>query len=221
MPSKSKENIAVLSGPSHAEEVAKNLPTAVVVASEKREVAELVQDVFMNIFFRVYTNPDVKGVEIGGALKNVIALATGISDGLGYGDNTRAALITRGIVEIARLGVKLGAVPETFAGLSGIGDLVVTCNSQHSRNRRAGIQIGQGVKPEQVVKSTKMVIEGITTTQAVVPMAEKYGVEMPITEQVHAILFEQKDPIDAVSDLMGREGKHEMEEVVSYDSKWR
>jgi len=160
-------------------------------------------------------------VEIGGALKNVIALATGISDGLGYGDNTRAALITRGIVEIARLGVKLGAVPETFAGLSGIGDLVVTCNSQHSRNRRAGIQIGQGVKPEQVVKSTKMVIEGITTTQAVVPMAEKYGVEMPITEQVHAILFEQKDPIDAVSDLMGREGKHEMEEVVSYDSKWR
>jgi len=222
MPSKYKENIAVLSGPSHAEEVAKNLPTAVVVASENREVAELVQDVFMNLFFRVYTNPDVKGVEIGGALKNVIALATGISDGLGYGDNTRAALITRGIVEIARLGVKLGALPETFAGLSGIGDLVVTCNSQHSRNRRAGIQIGQGISPEQVVKSTKMVIEGIATTQAVVPMARKYDIEMPITEQVYAILFERKKPIDAVGDLMGREGKHEMEEVVSYYNynKW-
>lgn len=221
MPTKSKENLAVLSGPSHAEEVAKNLPTAIVAASTRREVAEAVQDVFMNMFFRVYTNPDVKGVEMGGALKNVIALAAGISDGLGFGDNTRAALITRGIVEISRLGVKLGARPETFSGLSGIGDLVVTCNSPHSRNRRAGIQIGQGIAPEQVAKSTKMVIEGISTTQAVYPMAEKYGVEMPIIEQVYAILFKQKNPLEAVNDLMRRDGKHEIEEVVScYPNKW-
>lgn len=221
MPAKIRKNIAVLSGPSHAEEVGKNLPAAVVAASERREIAEAIQDIFMNEFFRVYTNPDIKGVELGGALKNIIAIAVGISDGLGYGDNTRAALITRGIVEITRLGVQLGAHPATFAGLAGIGDLVVTCNSMHSRNRRAGIQIGQGIPPKQVIESTNMVIEGITTTKAVFPLAQRHGIEMPITEQLHAVLFQQKDPLTAVSDLMRRDGKHEIEEVVSYTKrKW-
>lgn len=215
LPEKLSDNIAVLSGPSHAEEVARRLPTAIVAAAEKKEIAEKVQDVFMNNYFRVYTNPDVIGVELGGTLKNVIAICSGISDGMGNGDNTRACLITRGIVEIARLGVKLGASPETFAGLSGIGDLIVTCSSMYSRNRRAGIEIGRGKSTEEVINSSKMVIEGINTTKAAYQLSKKLNVEMPITEQAYAVLFEQKNPRDAVNSLMRRKGKHEIEEIAS------
>lgn len=207
------KNIAVLSGPSHAEEVIRELPTAVVAASAVRQTAETVQDIFMNNYFRVYTNPDVVGVELGGSLKNIIALCSGISDGLGFGDNTRAALMTRGIAEITRLGVKLGANPATFGGLSGIGDLIVTCSSSHSRNRRAGIEISRGKSVEEVINSTHMVIEGIYTTKAVYEMAKKTGIEMPITEGAYKVLFKKKDPLRVVSSLMGRQGKHEIEEV--------
>ncbi len=205
------ERIAVLSGPSHAEEVVRGLPTAVVAASLNRQVAERVQDAFMNSYFRVYTNPDIVGVELGGALKNVIALCSGISEGLGFGDNSRAALMTRGIVEVTRLGVKLGANSTTLSGLSGIGDLIVTCGSLHSRNRRAGMQIGAGKTAEEVVSSTNMVIEGINTTKAAYLMAKKLDVEMPITEQAYYVLFKKKDPREAVCSLMKRRGKHETE----------
>lgn len=214
LPSRFCKNIAVLSGPSHAEEVSKELPTAVVAASVKRQVAERVQDIFMNNYFRVYTNPDVVGVEIGGALKNVIAICSGISDGLGFGDNTRAALMTRGIVEITRLGIRLGAKPATFGGLSGIGDLIVTCGSVYSRNRRAGMEIGRGKTVKQVLESTKMVIEGINTTKAAFLLAKKLNIEMPITEQAYAVLFQNKNPLDAVSTLMRRQGKHEIEDII-------
>ncbi|MCR4430085.1 MAG: NAD(P)H-dependent glycerol-3-phosphate dehydrogenase [Tepidanaerobacteraceae bacterium] len=214
LPSKFSKNIAVLSGPSHAEEVSKELPTAVVAASAVRQVAELVQDIFMNNYFRVYTNPDVVGVEIGGALKNVIAICSGISDGLGFGDNTRSALMTRGIVEITRLGIRLGAMPATFGGLSGIGDLIVTCSSLYSRNRRAGIEIGRGKTVKQVAESTKMVIEGINTTKAAFLLAKKLNIEMPITEQAYAVLFQNKNPLDAVTTLMNRRGKHEIEDII-------
>jgi len=210
-----KENIVVLSGPSHAEEVIRNLPTAVVAASCRQRAAQKVQDVLINNNFRVYTSTDIIGVELGGALKNVIALCAGISDGLGFGDNTRAALMTRGIVEITRLGVKLGACPETFSGLSGIGDLIVTCSSNYSRNRKAGIEIGRGKTVEEVVSSTNMVIEGINTTKAAFFLAQKYKTEMPITEQAYKILFEGKDPLVAVYSLMSREGKHEHEDILS------
>jgi glycerol-3-phosphate dehydrogenase (NAD(P)+) len=214
LPSRFSESIAVLSGPSHAEEVSKELPTTVVAASVKRQVAEKVQDIFMNAYFRVYTNPDVVGVELGGALKNVIAICSGISDGLGFGDNTRAALMTRGIAEITRLGVKLGANPATFGGLSGIGDLIVTCSSLYSRNRRAGMEIGRGKTVKEVVESTKMVIEGINTTKAAYLLANKLHIEMPITEQAYEVLFQNKNPMDAVSTLMKRQGKHEIEDMV-------
>lgn len=210
-----EDNIAVLSGPSHAEEVARHLPTAVVVAAKKRETAEMVQDLFMNSSFRVYTNPDIIGIELGGALKNVIALATGIADGLGFGDNTRAALMTRGAVEIARLGTKMGAEALTFAGLAGIGDLIVTCSSMHSRNRRAGIALGQGLPLDEVLSSMGMVVEGVITTKTVNQLASKMDVPMPIAHEMYQILFEGKSPLESVENLMDRNKTHELEEIAS------
>ena len=202
--------VAVLSGPSHAEEVGRGIPTTCVVGAKEKETAEYVQNIFMNEVFRVYTSPDVLGIELGGALKNVVALAAGIADGLGYGDNTKAALITRGISEIAKLGVKMGGKIETFCGLTGIGDLIVTCASMHSRNRRAGILIGKGASMEEAMKEVKMVVEGVYSTKAAVALAKKYEVDMPIIEQVNAILFEGKPAADAVSELMLRDRKIEI-----------
>lgn len=210
----------VLSGPSHAEEVAKVIPTAVVVASEDLGAARQAQDFFMSRFFRVYTNPDVAGVELGGALKNIIALGTGICDGLGFGDNTRAALMTRGLAEITRLGLSQGANPLTFAGLAGVGDLIVTCTSQHSRNRRAGFEIGLGKGVDEAIKSVNMVVEGVRTTRAAHMLATRSGVEMPITEQMYNVLFEGAEPCKAVSRLMGRGPTHEMEEVALARGHW-
>jgi|LSQX01.1.fsa_nt_gb glycerol-3-phosphate dehydrogenase (NAD(P)+) len=210
--------IAVMSGPSHAEEVARDIPTTNVVASSKREIAEYIQDVFMNSRFRVYTNPDIIGVELGGALKNVIALSAGISDGLGYGDNTKAALMTRGITEIARLGKALGARLQTFAGLSGIGDLIVTCTSMHSRNRRAGILIGQGKTLEETLNEIHMVVEGVNATEAAYNLALINNVEMPIVNQAYKVLFENKSPNTSVEDLMLRSRTHEIEEVVDAEN---
>jgi len=204
-------DIAVMSGPSHAEEVANKIPTTNVVASENKDTAQFIQDVFMNPYFRVYTHADVLGVELGGSLKNVIALCAGISDGLGFGDNTKAALMTRGIYEITRLGVAMGANAETFGGLSGIGDLIVTCTSMHSRNRRAGILIGQGKTPDQVREEIKMVIEGINTCKAAKFLADKMGVEMPIISQAYSVLFENKPPREATLSLMNRDKRHESE----------
>lgn len=205
---------AMLSGPSHAEEVANDMPTTVVAASYEKKVAEHVQDVFMSPSFRVYTNPDVIGVELGGALKNVIALGAGISDGLEYGDNTKAALMTRGIIEIARLGEKMGANELTFAGLSGIGDLIVTCTSRHSRNRRAGILIGQGKKLDEVIESVGMVVEGIKTTKSTYQLSEKYNVKMPITNEIFGVLYKGKDVKNSVFNLMLRDKKHELEDII-------
>lgn len=205
---------AVLSGPSHAEEVCKNMPTTVVVASKSKVTAELVQDLFITPEFRVYTNPDVIGVELGGALKNVIAFGAGIADGLGFGDNAKAALITRGISEIARLGKVMGANRSTFAGLSGIGDLIVTCTSMHSRNRRAGILIGEGKGLEETLKEIGMVVEGIMTTKAAYELAQKYNVEMPITQEIYNVIYNGGNAREAVINLMTRSRKHEMEEVV-------
>ena len=199
----------VLSGPSHAEEVGRMLPTTVAVASKDMKFAEFIQDVFMTDRFRVYTNHDVIGVELGGALKNIIALGAGISDGMGFGDNAKAAMMTRGIAEIARLGVQLGAEVLTFAGLAGIGDLIVTCTSMHSRNRRCGIMIGQGIKPSEAVEKIGMVVEGMYTTEAAYQLAKKVGVEMPITECIYQVINEQIDAREAVEVLMGREKKHE------------
>lgn len=203
-------NVVTLSGPSHAEEVANGIPTTVVAASENIEAAEFIQDIFMTPLFRVYTNSDVIGVEIGGALKNVIALCAGISDGLGFGDNTKAALMTRGLAEISRLGISMGANPQTFAGLSGIGDLIVTCTSMHSRNRRAGILIGQGKTPDEAMKEVKMVVEGVTTTKAAYSLAKKRNVVMPITFEAYEVLFNGKDARSTVNDLMMRNKKDEM-----------
>ena len=197
--------IAVLSGPSHAEEVARKIPTTNVIACKDMEKAKELQEIFMAPSFRVYTNSDVAGVEFGGALKNVIALCAGITDGLGYGDNTKAALITRGIVEIARLGQAMGAKYETFAGLSGIGDLIVTCTSNHSRNHNAGYLLGQGKSLEEAKTSVGQVVEGVNSAQAALALAEKYGVEMPIVEQVNAVLFENKPAKEALVDLLVRE----------------
>ncbi|WP_353097373.1 NAD(P)H-dependent glycerol-3-phosphate dehydrogenase [Tissierella praeacuta] len=205
---------AVLSGPSHAEEVANNIPTTVVSASKDKEIAEYVQDLFITPSFRVYTNPDVIGVELGGALKNVIALGAGISDGLDCGDNTKAALMTRGIFEMARLGEKMGAQINTFSGLSGIGDLIVTCTSMHSRNRRAGILIGQGMKIDHAIKKIGMVVEGIRTTKSTFELAKKYNINMPITEEIYGVLYENKDVKNSVLNLMVRDRKHEMENIV-------
>ncbi|MGC8595793.1 MAG: NAD(P)H-dependent glycerol-3-phosphate dehydrogenase [Candidatus Kryptoniota bacterium] len=204
-----KKNYVVLSGPSHAEEVSRRMPTAVVVASTHEETAEKVRKLFMNAYFRVYLNNDVKGVELGGSLKNIIALAAGISDGAGFGDNTKAALMTRGITEIARLGEILGAHHRTFSGLSGIGDLIVTCMSRYSRNRYVGEQVGAGRSLNEVLGEIKMVAEGVATTQATISLARKYDVEMPIVEQVNSILFHGKDPQVAMNELMMRPGKKE------------
>ncbi|AEE91306.1 NAD(P)H-dependent glycerol-3-phosphate dehydrogenase [Tepidanaerobacter acetatoxydans Re1] len=209
------KNLVALSGPSHAEEVIRNLPTAIVAASSNQHAAEMLQDALMNTNFRIYTNTDIIGVELGGALKNVIAICSGISDGLGFGDNSRAALMTRGITEIIRLGIALGAKPETFSGLSGIGDLIVTCSSQFSRNRKAGMKIGQGKTVKEITESTNMVIEGFNTTKATFLLAKKYGIEMPITEQAYLVLFEGKNPAAAVNSLMNRVGKHEHEDTIS------
>lgn len=208
-----RDNYVSLSGPSHAEEVSLGMPTAVVVASHDGGSAARAQGILMSPGFRVYTNPDVTGVELGGALKNIIALGTGISDGLGLGDNTKAALMTRGLAEIARLGVALGANPMTFAGLAGVGDLIVTCTSMHSRNRRAGIEIGRGKTLEEALSSVRMVVEGVRTTRAARKMSLRYQVEMPITEQMYQVLFEGKSPREAVYTLMGRGKKDEMEDI--------
>ncbi|NLY77314.1 MAG: NAD(P)H-dependent glycerol-3-phosphate dehydrogenase [Tissierellia bacterium] len=204
---------AILSGPSHAEEVAKSMPTTVVAASESKKIAEYIQDIFMGPYFRVYTNPDVVGVELGGALKNVIALGAGISDGLGYGDNTKAAIMTRGIIEIARLGEAMGANRSTFSGLAGIGDLIVTCTSMHSRNRRAGILIGEGEALDKVTEKIGMVVEGIKTTKSAYELSIKYNVNMPITKEIYQVLYEGKDVKNSVYNLMLRDKKHEMEDI--------
>lgn len=203
--------VVAMSGPCHAEELSKGIPTAYVAASENRASAELIQDIFMSPRFRVYTNPDITGVELGGAVKNVIALCAGISDGLGYGDNTKAALMTRGIAEISRLGSAMGAKMQTFSGLAGIGDLIVTCTSMHSRNRRAGILIGQGKPVDKALEEIKMVVEGVFTTEPVYKLSKKLGISMPITAEAYEILFNQKDPARAVFDLMGRNKTHELE----------
>ena len=201
--------VAVLSGPSHAEEVGRGLPTTIVVGAKKKELAEYLQNIFMNEVFRVYISPDVLGIELGAALKNVVALAAGIADGLGYGDNTKAALITRGIAEIGRLGVAMGGRAETFYGLTGIGDLIVTCASMHSRNRRAGILIGQGYTMQQAMDEVKMVVEGVYSAKAAIGLAQKYGVQLPIIEEVNAILFEGQPADEAVKKLMLRDKKIE------------
>ena len=202
-------NAAVLSGPSHAEEVGRGIPTTCVISGPKRETAEYLQGIFMSPVFRVYTTPDTLGVELGGSLKNVIALAAGTADGLGYGDNTKAALITRGIAEIARLGTKMGAHMETFYGLSGMGDLIVTCASVHSRNRKAGYLMGKGYTMQQAMDEVKMVVEGVYSAKAAKSLAEKYDVEMPIIMEVNKVLFEDKPASDAVRDLMIRDKKVE------------
>ena len=196
--------IAVMSGPSHAEEVSEFMPTTNVVAADDIEVAKYIQNIFMTDFFRVYTGTDIVGTELGGALKNVIALCAGICDGVGYGDNSRAALITRGLAEITRLGVKMGAKPETFAGLSGVGDLIVTCTSMHSRNHRAGILLGKGYTLKEALDEVQMVVEGVNTIGAAYNLSKKYDVSMPITSESYKILFEGKDPKHAVIDLMTR-----------------
>lgn len=207
------QRLAVLSGPNHAEEVALGIPSATVIASENEIIAEIIQDEFMAQNFRVYTSQDIIGVEIGGALKNVIAIDAGMADGLGFGDNTKSALLTRGLAEIVRLGIAMGADPLTFAGLSGLGDLVATCTSKHSRNRKVGVQLGQGGRIEQILQEMGMVAEGVKTTRAAHELSIKYGVEMPITEQTYAVLFSSKEPRKAVIDLMNRGPKKEMVEI--------
>jgi len=204
--------IAALSGPSHAEEVGRGVPTVVVAAARDRQRAELVQDLFMNRRFRVYTTDDMVGVELGAALKNIIALCAGVCDGLGYGDNTKAALMTRGLTEIARLGEAMGGRKETFAGLAGLGDLIVTCTSMHSRNRRCGIAIGRGVPPKQAVEEMGMVVEGYYATASAKALADKAGVEMPITEAAYQVLYGGKDPGTVMLELMTRDKKSEIEE---------
>lgn len=206
-------DVAVLSGPSHAEEVGRGIPTTIVVGAKTQKTAEYIQNTFMSDVFRVYTSSDVLGIELGAALKNVVALAAGIADGLGYGDNTKAALITRGITEIARLGMVLGGKFETFCGLSGIGDLIVTCASMHSRNRKAGVLIGQGKTMEEAMAEVKMVVEGVHSAKAAIGLAKKHGVELPIIEQVNEVLFNNKSAAEAVRDLMIRDKKIENQDL--------
>ena len=202
-------DVAIMCGPSHAEEVGVGLPTTVVAGAKSQSTAEKVQDTFMNEVFRVYTSSDILGMELGGSLKNVIALAAGMADGLGYGDNTKAALITRGVAEMTRLGIAMGASPETLSGMTGIGDLIVTCESKHSRNRKAGMLIGQGYTMDQATREVKMVVEGIYSAKAALGLAQKYNVEIPIIEEVNKVLFENKPAKEAVSDLMQRDKKSE------------
>ena len=206
-------DVAVLCGPSHAEEVGRGIPTTVVAGAKTRKTAEYIQNVFMNKVFRVYTSPDMMGMELGGALKNVIALAAGIADGLGCGDNTKAALITRGIAEMSRLGVAMGGHIETFNGLTGIGDLIVTCASRHSRNRKAGYLIGQGKTMQEAMDEVKMVVEGVYSAKAAKILAEKYHIDMPIVEEVNQVLFEGKSAKEAMTDLMLRDKKIEHPEL--------
>lgn len=207
------KEVVAISGPSHAEEVSRGIPTGIVAASCDQELADAVQSIFMNQRFRVYTSTDPIGVEIGAAMKNVIALCAGICDGLGYGDNTKALLMTRGLTEIARLGMKLGARAETFAGLAGIGDLIVTCTSMHSRNRRAGILIGQGVSVEDTMQNIGSVVEGYYAVKSAKELAERHQVSMPITQEAYRILYERSKPCEAVQALMKRSKKHETEDV--------
>lgn len=207
----SPSQIGVLSGPSHAEEVSKKIPTAVVAASTDEFTAKQIQSAFITSYFRVYSTTDILGVEYGGALKNVIAVGAGIIDGAGFGDNTKAAIMTRGIAEISRLGIHLGARPETFSGLSGMGDLIVTCMSKHSRNRFVGEQIGSGKKLKEVLKSMQMVAEGVQTSKSVHELALKHKVVTPIANAVYAILFEDRDPIKVTYELMTRDMKAEKE----------
>lgn len=207
------KDLVVLSGPSHAEEVSLRHPTTVAVSSKNMAAAERIQDLFINQYFRVYTNPDIVGVEIGGALKNIIALASGITDGLGYGDNAKAALITRGLAEITRLGSAMGANPLTFSGLTGIGDLIVTCTSVHSRNWRAGNLLGKGQNLDEVLMNMGMVVEGVRTTKAAYQLAQKYEVDMPITNALYGVLFAGKNVKDSVDLLMNRDKRSEMEDL--------
>ena len=207
-------DVAVLSGPSHAEEVGRGLPTTCVVGAHTKETAEYVQQAFINEFFRVYISPDILGIEIGGALKNVIALAAGIADGLGYGDNTKAALITRGIAEISRLGVKMGGKVESFSGLTGIGDLIVTCASVHSRNRKAGYLMGQGKTMKEAMDEVQMIVEGVYSAKAGLALAKKYGESVPIIEQINKVLFEDKNAAEAVRELMLRDANLENSDLI-------
>ncbi len=206
--------VAVLSGPSHAEEVGRGLPTTVVAGAKEKVTADFIQEIFMNETFRVYTSPDMTGIELGAALKNVIALAAGMADGLGFGDNTKAALITRGIKEISRLAFAMGANPDTIFGLSGIGDLIVTCASKHSRNRKAGMLMGQGYTMNEAMDEVKMVVEGVYSAKAAMGLAKKYDVSIPIIEQVNAVLFEDYPAKDAVMNLMLRDKKTEHEDAL-------
>ncbi|AGK54715.1 NAD(P)H-dependent glycerol-3-phosphate dehydrogenase [Bacillus sp. 1NLA3E] len=215
MPKSLLKDVVVLSGPSHAEEVSLRQPTTVAVSSKNMAAAEVIQDLFINNNFRVYTNPDIVGVEIGGALKNIIALAAGISDGLGYGDNAKAALMTRGLAEIARLGTKMGANPLTFSGLAGIGDLIVTCTSVHSRNWRAGNLLGKGQSLDEVLANMGMVVEGVRTTKAAHQLSEKYHVSMPISNVLYDVLFNNLNSKNAVDSLMGRVKTYEMDDLVN------
>lgn len=208
-----QSRVAVLSGPNHAEEVGRLLPTASVVASTEEAVAEKVQDLFMAPTFRVYTSPDIIGVELGGALKNIIAIGAGVCDGLNYGDNTKAALLTRGLVEITRLGLALGAHRGTFSGLTGMGDLFVTCASRHSRNRYVGMMLGKDHSLKEVTSAMKMVAEGIRTTRIAYALSQKHSVKMPITREIYKLLFLEKDPQQAVKNLMQRQKTHEIEEI--------
>lgn len=203
------DHIATLSGPSFAEEVSRQIPTAVVAASSNLETSRLVQETFMTPYLRVYSSDDIRGIELGGSIKNVIAIGAGIADGAGFGDNTKAAIMTRATAEIARLGTLMGAQPKTFAGLSGIGDLIATCMSKHSRNRHVGEEIGKGRRLNDILSEMVMVAEGVTTTQSVFNLAQKFHVELPIVNEVHQVLFEDKDPIIATSDLMTRDAKGE------------
>lgn len=209
-------DIAVLSGPSHAEEVSHGIPTTVVVGAESKDTAYFIQDIFMSDKFRVYTSPDLIGIELGGSIKNVIALAAGIADGLGFGDNTKAALMTRGIAEISRLGVAMGGKIETFSGLSGVGDLIVTCTSKHSRNRTAGYLIGKGYTMNEAMEEVKQIVEGVYSAKAAYALAKKYEIPMPIVEQINLVLFENKPAKDAVDDLLNRDKRREYS-----DLKWK
>lgn len=210
LPDEASMNVAVLSGPNHAEEVSRDIPSATVVSAREKHIALRLQELFMTPYFRVYTNPDMTGVELGGATKNVIAVAAGISDGLGYGDNTKASLMTRGLAEMTRLGLAMGAKLLTFAGLSGVGDLIATCTSRHSRNRAAGEKVALGMSVEDISKESTMVAEGLFSSVAIDRLSLKYGIEMPITRNVVEVLYEGKDPRKCVSDLMQRGAREEV-----------
>lgn len=209
-----KHPTSLLLGPSHAEEVARGLPTTIVASSKDSNLARVVQGVFTTDRFRVYTNPDMAGVELGAAMKNVIAIAAGICDGLKFGDNSKAALISRGLVEISRLGIAMGAQRSTFSGLTGLGDLITTCISPYGRNRRVGEQIGKGKKLQEILEEMEQIAEGVWTTKSVVALSRKFNVEMPITNEIYAVLFTNKNPLEAVSNLMMRAPKSEMEELI-------